>query len=305
MRKSDFTLPKLDDLFTTQEMRDDAKLERVQNIPLSELHPFKNHPFKVQNNEEMERMIESIRKVGAITPALARPLPDGGYELISGHRRLAACQVLELETMPVIVREMSDDEAVIAMVDANLQRETILPSEKALSLKMQYEAIKHQGKASTQLAQKLSVELVGDAAGESKDQVRRYIRLTELIPDILQMVDDGKIALTPAVELSYLQDFEQEALFSIMDCDEVTPSLSQAQRLRRMSEDQTFTDRTAMQVLSEVKGNQKEYVKVPVDSLRSYFRPDTSIKQMTETLVKAMEFYNKHLERQRRDRDAR
>lgn len=181
----------------------------------------------------------------------------------------------------------------------------ILPSEKAFAYKMKLEAIKHQGKASTQLAQKLSVELVGDAAGESKDQVRRYIRLTELIPDILQMVDDGKIALTPAVELSYLQDFEQEALFSIMDCDEVTPSLSQAQRLRRMSEDQTFTDRTAMHVLSEVKGNQKEYVKVPVDSLRSYFRPDTSIKQMTETLVKAMEFYNKHLERQRRDRDAR
>ena len=146
---------------------------------------------------------------------------------------------------------------------------------------------------------------IGKRAGESRDQVFRYIRLTELIPDILQMVDDGKIALTPAVELSYLQDFEQEALFSIMDCDEVTPSLSQAQRLRRMSEDQTFTDRTAMQVLSEVKGNQVEYVKVPVDSLRSYFRPDTSIKQMTETLVKAMEFYNKHLERQRRDRDAR
>ena len=146
---------------------------------------------------------------------------------------------------------------------------------------------------------------IGKSAGESRDQVFRYIRLTELIPEILQMVDDGKIALTPAVELSYLQDFEQEALFSIMDCDEVTPSLSQAQRLRRMSEDQTFTDRTAMQVLSEVKGNQKEYVKVPVDSLRSYFRPDTSIKQMTETLVKAMEFYNKHLERQRRDRDAR
>ena len=150
-----------------------------------------------------------------------------------------------------------------------------------------------------------TAQLLGDAAGDSATQVKCYIRLTNLIPEILQMVDDGKIALTPAVELSYLQDFEQEALFSIMDCDEVTPSISQAQRLRRMSEDQTFTDRTAMQVLSEVKGNQVEYVKVPVDSLRSYFRPDTSIKQMTETLVKAMEFYNKHLERQRRDRDAR
>lgn len=154
MRKSDFTLPKLDDLFTTQEMRDDAKLERVQNIPLSELHPFKDHPFKVQNNEELERIIESIRKVGAITPALARPLLDGGYELISGHRRLAACQVLGIETMLVIVREMSDDEAVIAMVDANLQRETILPGEKAFAYKMKLEAIKHQGVASGQLVQK-------------------------------------------------------------------------------------------------------------------------------------------------------
>lgn len=179
MRKTDFTLPKLDDLFTTQEMRDDAKLERVQNIPLSELRPFKDHPFKVQNNEEMERMIESIRKVGAITPALARPLPDGGYELISGHRRLAACQVLGIETMPVIIREMSDDEAVIAMVDANLQRETILPSEKAFAYKMKLEAIKHQGVASAQVGQKLlSVEKVAEDAGESRNQVKRFIRLT-------------------------------------------------------------------------------------------------------------------------------
>ena len=178
-RKTDFTLPTYDDIFTTQEMRDDAKLEKVQNIPLAELHPFKDHPFKILNNEEMERMIESIRKVGAITPALARPMPDGGYELISGHRRLAACQVLGLEKMPVIVREMSDDEAVIAMVDANLQRETILPSEKAFAYKMKLDAIKHQGKASMQVAEKLlSVEIVADDAGESKDQVRRYIRLT-------------------------------------------------------------------------------------------------------------------------------
>ena len=173
MRKSDFTLPTLDDLFSTQAERDDAKLERVRNIPLAELHPFKGHPFKVQNNEEMQRMIESIRKVGAITPALARPLPDGGYELISGHRRLAACQVLGVETMPVIVRELSDDEAVIAMVDANLQRETILPSEKAFAYKMKLDAIKHQGIASVQVAEKLlSVEKVADDAGESKDQVR-------------------------------------------------------------------------------------------------------------------------------------
>ena len=301
----DLGLTGYDELFMNDQERADIRKPKVEEIPLTELTPFKDHPFKVKNDEEMAELMKSIADSGVLAPALARPKDGGGYELISGHRRLAACKALGMETMPVIIRDLTDEEAVITMVDSNLQREHILPSEKAFAYKMKLEAIKHQGKASTQLAQKLSVELVGDAAGESKDQVRRYIRLTELIPEILQMVDDGKIALTPAVELSYLQDFEQEALFSIMDCDEVTPSLSQAQRLRRMSEDQTFTDRTAMQVLSEVKGNQVEYVKVPVDSLRSYFRPDTSIKQMTETLVKAMEFYNKHLERQRRDRDAR
>ena len=204
-RKSDFTLPTLDDLFTTQAERDDAKLERVKNIPLDELHPFKNHPFKVQNNEEMERMIESIRKVGTITPALARPLPDGGYELISGHRRLAACQVLGIETMPVIVREMSDDEAVIAMVDANLQRETILPSEKAFAYKMKLDAIKHQGVTSRQLGEKLlSITQVSKDSDDSERQIQRYIRLTCLIPELLSMVDDKKIAFNPAVEISYL-----------------------------------------------------------------------------------------------------
>lgn len=215
-------------------------------------------------------------------------------------------------TMPTIIRNLTDEEAVITMVDSNLQREHILPSEKAFAYKMKMDAMerklgrpKNVDQVGPEFRGQSTAQILGEAAGDSASQVKRYIRLTNLIPDVLQMVDDGKIALTPAVELSYLQDFEQEALFSIMDCDEVTPSLSQAQRLRRMSEDQTFTDRTAMQVLSEVKGNQKEYVKVPVDSLRSYFRPDTSIKQMTETLVKAMEFYNKHLERQRRDRDAR
>ena len=196
------------------------------------------------------------------------------------------------------------------MVDSNLQREHILPSEKAFAYKMKMEALKSQGKRTdltlSQVATKLDAAAeIGKRVGESRDQVFRYIRLTNLIPEILQMVDDGKIALTPAVELSYLQPSEQEALFSVMDCDEVTPSLSQAQRLRRMSENQTLTDTVAMQLMSEVKGNQVEYVRVPVDKLRSFFRPDTSMKQMTETLVKAMEFYNKHLERQRRERDAR
>ena len=310
MRKSDFTLPTLDDLFSTQAERDDAKLERVRNIPLAELHPFKGHPFKVQNNEEMQRMIESIRKVGAITPALARPLPDGGYELISGHRRLAACKALGMDTMPVIVRNLTDEEAVITMVDSNLQREHILPSEKAFAYKMKMEALKNQGKRTdltlSQVATKLDAAAeIGKSADESRDQVFRYIRLTHLIPDILKLVDEGKIALTPAVELSYLQPSEQEMLFSVMDSDEVTPSLSQARRLRRMSEAQTLTDDAVLQLLSDVKGNQVEYVRVPVDKLRSFFRPNTSVKQMTETLVKAMDFYNKHLARQRKDRDAR
>ena len=299
-----------DELFMNDQERADIRKPKVEEIPLTELTPFKDHPFKVKNDEEMAELMKSIADSGVLAPALARPKDGGGYELISGHRRLAACEALGMEAMPVIIRDLTDEEAVITMVDSNLQREHILPSEKAFAYKMKMDAMKRQGKrtdlTSSQVATKLDAATeIGKRAGESRDQVFRYIRLTELIPDILQMVDDGKIALTPAVELSYLQDFEQEALFSIMDCDEVTPSLSQAQRLRRMSEDQTFTDRTAMQVLSEVKGNQKEYVKVPVDSLRSYFRPDTSIKQMTETLVKAMEFYNKHLERQRRDRDAR
>ena len=301
----DLGLSGYDELFMTEQERADTRKPKVEELPLSELTPFKNHPFKVKNDAEMAELMKSIADAGVLSPALARPKEGGGYELISGHRRLAACKALGMDTMPVIVRDLTDEEAVITMVDSNLQREHILPSEKAFAYKMKLDALKHQGKTSAQVAQKLSVEIVGEAAGESKDQVRRYIRLTNLIPEILQMVDDGRIALTPAVELSYLQPSEQEMLFSIMDCDEVTPSLSQAQRLRRMSEEQRFTDSAVMQLMSEVKGNQVEYVKVPVDSLRSFFRPDTSMKQMTETLVKAMDFYNKHLERQRRDRNAR
>ena len=259
MRKSDFTLPTLDDLFTTQEMRDDAKLERVQNIPLSELHPFKDHPFKVQNNEEMERMIESIRKVGAITPALARPLPDGGYELISGHRRLAACQVLGIETMPVIVREMSDDEAVIAMVDANLQRETILPSEKAFAYKMKLEAIKHQGVASAQVGQKLlSVEIVADDAGESRNQIKRYIRLTYLIPELLSMVDENKIAFNPAVEISYLEQSEQRVLLDAMELNDCTPSHAQSIRLKKLSQEGVLDDQIIYTVIYGYIGGKTE-----------------------------------------------
>ena len=303
MRKTDFTLPKLDDLFTTQEMRDDAKLERVQNIPLSELHPFKNHPFKVQNNEEMERMIESIRKVGAITPALARPLPDGGYELISGHRRLAACQVLGIETMPVIVREMSDDEAVIAMVDANLQRETILPSEKAFAYKMKLEAIKHQGVASAQVGQKLlSVEIVADDAGESRNQIKRYIRLTYLIPELLSMVDENKIAFNPAVEISYLEQSEQRVLLDAMELNDCTPSHAQSIRLKKLSQDGVLDDRMIYAVMSEEKPNQQEQIKFKREDLKKYFPAGYTDEQMRRDIIKGLEL----LKRQReRNRDAR
>ena len=301
----DLGLSGYDELFMTEQERADTRKPKVEELPLSELTPFKNHPFKVKNDAEMAELMKSIADAGVLSPALARPKEGGGYELISGHRRLAACKALGMDTMPVIVRKLTDEEAIITMVDSNLQREHILPSEKAFAYKMKYEALKHQG-TSSQVGTKLRTdELLAQSSGDSRNQIQRYIRLTNLIPEILQMVDDGKIALTPAVELSYLQPSEQEALFSVMDCDEVTPSLSQAQRLRRMSEEQRFTDSAVMQLMSEVKGNQVEYVKVPVDKLRSFFRPDTSMKQMTETLVKAMDFYNKHLERQRRDRDAR
>lgn len=303
MRKSDFTLPKLDDLFTTQEMRDDAKLERVQNIPLSELRPFKDHPFKVQNNEEMERMIESIRKVGAITPALARPLPDGGYELISGHRRLAACQVLGIETMPVIVREMSDDEAVIAMVDANLQRETILPSEKAFAYKMKLEAIKHQGMTSVQLGQKLlSRSSVAADAKTSETQIQRYIRLTYLIPELLSMVDENKIAFNPAVEISYLEQSEQRVLLDAMELNDCTPSHAQSIRLKKLSQEGVLDDQMIYAVMSEEKPNQQEQIKFKREDLKKFFPVGYTDEQMRRDIIKGLEL----LKRQReRNRDAR
>ena len=304
-RSIDLGLTGYEELFMSTEERLDVKKPKVEAIPLAALTPFRNHPFKVKEDEEMAQLMRSIADAGVLSPALARPLPDGGYELISGHRRLAACKALGMDTMPVIVRDLTDEEAVITMVDSNLQREHILPSEKAFAYKMKYDALKHQG-TSSQLGTKLRTdELLAQNSSDSRNQIQRYIRLTHLIPNILKLVDEGKIALTPAVELSYLQASEQEMLFSVMDSDEVTPSLSQARRLRRMSEAQRFTDSAVMQLMSEVKGNQVEYVKVPVDKLRSFFRPDTSMKQMTETLVKAMDFYNKHLERQHRDRDAR
>lgn len=304
-RNTDFTLSTkvLDDLFSTQEERDDAKLERVQNIPLYELHPFKDHPFKIENNEEMQRMIESIRKVGAITPALARPLPDGGYELISGHRRLAACQVLGFETMPVIVREMTDDEAVIAMVDANLQRETILPSEKAYAYKMKRDALNHQGVASPQVGEKLlTVERIGEDSGDSKNQVLRYIRLTHLIPELLSKVDDGKIAFNPAVELSYLQSSEQQILLDAMELNDCTPSHAQSIRLKKLSQESVLDDQMIYAVMSEEKPNQQEQYKFKREDIRKYFPKSYTDKQVYDTVLKLLEQWQRKRER---DRDAR
>ena len=287
-RSIDLGLTGYEELFMSTEERLDAKKPKVEAIPLADLTPFRNHPFKVKEDEEMAQLMRSIADAGVLSPALARPLPDGGYELISGHRRLAACKALGMGTMPVIIRDLTDEEAVITMVDSNLQREHILPSEKAFAYKMKYDAIKRspgRKENGDQLGHQIkSIDSLAENSPDSRNQIQRYIRLTNLIPDILKLVDEGKIALTPAVELSYLQPSEQEMLFSVMDSDEVTPSLSQARRLRRMSEAQTLTDDAVLQLLSEVKGNQVEYVKVPVDKLRSFFRPDTSMKQMTETL---------------------
>ena len=304
-RKSDFTLQmnSLDELFSSQEERDDAKLERVKEIPLTELHPFKDHPFKIQNDDEMKRLMESIQKFGTLTPALARPLPEGGYELISGHRRLAACQVLGIETMPVIVREMSDDEAVIAMVDTNLQREHILPSEKAFAYKMKLDAIKHQGKASVQVAEKLlSVEKVADDAGESKDQVRRYIRLTYLIPELLSMVDENKIAFNPAVEISYLEQAEQRTLLDAMEQNDCTPSHAQAIRLKKLSQEGVLQDQTIYDILAEQKPNQQEQFKFKREDIRKYFPKSYTDKQVCDTVIKLLEQWQR---RRERDRDSR
>lgn len=289
----DLGLTGYDELFMSTEERIDAKKPKVDELPLDKLKPFKEHPFKVMEDEEMERLKESIRESGVLIPALARPT-ENGYELISGHRRLAACRALGLSTMPVIVRNLTDEEAVITMVDSNLQREHILPSEKAFAYKMKMEALSHQGKTSRQVGEKWSVSQISEAGNDSERQIHRYIRLTNLIPDILKLVDEGRIALTPAVELSYLNSHEQNALYQIMACDELTPSLSQAQRLRKLSEDYTLTDSGISQIMSEIKGNQKEYLKIEAAPLRRYFPPGTTAKQMQTTMLRAMEFYRQH-----------
>jgi len=304
-RKSDFTLPPIpiDAIFSTQAERDDARLERVHNIPLDELHPFKDHPFKIQSGEEMDKMIESIRKVGAITPAIARPLEEGGFELISGHRRLAACQVLGLKTMPVIVREMTDDEAVIAMVDANLQRETILPSEKAFAYRMKMDALKHQGRSTLgQVGPNWSASTIAEQSDDSERQVKRYIRLTYLIPELLTKVDEGKIAFSPAVEISFLTKDEQKILLDAIELNDCTPSHAQSIRLKKMSQDCVLTKDQIYEMMSEEKPNQQEHLRFRREDFNGYFPKSYTEQQIKKDILKGLELLHRH---RQRNRDAR
>ena len=274
----------------------------INQLPLGALIPFKNHPFKVIENEELNTLAQSIRESGVLVPALARPAGDR-YELISGHRRLAACKLLGLPTIPVIVRNLTDAEAIITMVDANLQREHILPSEKAFAYKMKMEAMKHQGQASRQVGTMSRTDQ--QIAKESKDsarQIQRYIRLTNLIPEILDMVDNKEIALTPAVELSYLTKWEQQTLYKIMQMDCSTPSLSQAQRMRRMSEERRLGEGDMEDIMAEIKGNQVDCIRITVDRFREHFKRDVSPMEMATTIDKALEYYQRYLERQRDER---
>ena len=270
----------------------------IQNIPLDQLHPFKNHPFKVLNDDELKRMAESILAIGAITPALVRPLPNGEYELISGHRRLAAYKLLGKETMPVIVREMTDDEAVIVMVDANLQREKILPSERAFAYKMKLEAIKHQGKASAN-GPTQSADLISDESGR---QIQRYIRLTYLIPELLQMVDDGRMAMSPAVEISFLKESEQRALLNAMEYCDCTPSHAQSIQLKRLSQVDALDDDLIRSIMGQPKPNQVEQIKLRRDEFSRYFPASYSAAQMKADIQKGLELLKRQRERNKNAR---
>lgn len=291
-------LKSVDDLFATEESRADAQREKVQNIPLEELHPFKNHPFKVKDDAAMQDTVDSVREYGVLVPAIARPDPNGGYELIAGHRRHYASELAGKETMPVIVRDLDDDAATIIMVDSNLQREELLPSERAFAYKMKLEALKHQGArtdlTSVQFGQKLSArDQVAKAAGESAIQIQRFIRLTELIPELLDMVDERKIALNPAVELSHLKKEEQTLLLEAMDSEQATPSLSQAQRLKKFSQQKMLSLDVMRAVMSEEKKNDLDRVTLKNETLRKYFPKSYTPKQMEDTIIKLLEGWYK------------
>lgn len=290
-------LKSVDDIFQTEENRADAQRERVQEIPLDQLKPFRNHPFKVRDDQRMLDTVDSIREYGVLVPAIARPDPEGGYELISGHRRKRGCEMAGLQTMPVIIRNLDDDAAVLVMVDSNIQREELLPSERAFAYKMKLEALKHQGArsdlTSMQVAQKLSVQKVGDDAGVSKDQVRRFIRLTELISELLDMVDERKLAFNPAVEVSYLKQDEQRMLLEAMDAEQTTPSLSQAQRLKKFSQEGRLTEEAMSAIMSEEKKSDMDKVTLRSDTLRRYFPKSYTPKQMEQTIIKLLDVWQK------------
>ena len=292
----------LDDLFSTEENRQEEQREQVQQISIDALHPFTNHPFKVLDDEAMTRTVESIAQYGVLAPLIARPRPDGdGYEIISGHRRQYAAKLAGLDTLPVIVRQMSDDAAVILMVDSNLQREHILPSERALAYKMKLEAIKNQGArsdlTSTQVAQKLSVEKVGDDAGVSKDTIRRFIRLTNLVPELLDMVDEKKISFNPAVELSYLDESQQRAFLEAMDGTQNAPSVSQAQQLKKMAQCGEFTYEKAFDILGQEKKSEQDTVTIKNDILRKYFPRSYTPRQMEEKIIQLLDAWQKKQQR--------
>ena len=292
------SLSSYDELFSTEESRVEAKQEKVQDIPLSELHPFKNHPFKVIDDESMQKTVESIAEYGVLSPAIARPRKDGGYELISGHRRHHASMLAGKETMPVIVRDMDDDAAIILMVDSNLQRETILPSERARAYKMKYDAIKRQGErrdlTSCQVGTKLRADQkLAEGTGDSARTVQRYMRLTELNPELLEMVDNKEIAFNPAVELSYLTEEEQEQFLEAMDYSQNTPSLSQAQRIKKLSQEKQCTLEAMCDVMNEVKKEELDKVTLNNDVLRKYFPRSYTPRQMEDTIIKLLENWHK------------
>lgn len=285
-----------------------AEKEQIQHLPLSKLATFENHPFRVAQDEDFQKLVESVKENGVLIPAIARPRGDG-YELIAGHRRKLAAAIAGLDTIPVLVRNLSNEQAVIAMVDSNVQRENILPSEKAFAYKMKLDAIKRQGKrtdlTSRQVGEKWSISLVSKDSNESERQIQRYIRLTELIPQLLQMVDEKRIAFNPAVELSYLPEEQQVLLLSAMEAEQATPSLSQAQKLKALSNDGTLDEAAILSVMQEQKANQKEQVRIPYDKVKAIIRKDLNPKEMEEFILKAVADYQKKLIRQQQNRDAR
>lgn len=299
---ANISLSSYDDIFETDTSRNEAKQERVQEIPLSELHPFEGHPFKVVDDEEMQKTVESVRDFGVLTPAIARPDPDGGYEIISGHRRHRASELAGKDTMPVIVREMDDDAAIILMVDANLQRETILPSERAFAYKMKLDAIKHQGArsdlTSDQVGPKLTAaEKVAEEANDSQTQVKRYIRLTELTPELLDMVDSGQIKFNPAVELSYLAKEEQKDFLEAMDYAQAAPSLSQAQRIKKLAQEGNCTLDAMCEIMNEMKKDEMDKVTLKTSVLRKYFPKSYTNKQMEDKIIQLLEQWQKKREK--------